>query len=365
MDKKKISIGLLITVICTTTFASNFRIDGTIPHKLHLPTQGTQATSLKTISLEHITLSKAAKTYLATHKQPIAGQLVNLSLAPSAALGMNEVPVLDQGQHGSCVTFAVTGAMDAVLGDNTHTQKSDDYYSELCSLELGQTLENASPVDEKGKHLYPSGWNGSLGVIVLQQIDTYGLVPISYQKTQGCAGVYSYDKDDGDDTGRPMTKKEFKAHSDKEPTFASYKIILASEDAYSDRSNMNDVLTKTKMALAAGHRVVFGTLIDISVGSLVAGALGSYQSTYDTWILTPDIATHAEKNQIEDGHEMIITGYDDNAVVEGPDAKHVGVLSLRNSWGKYAGDHGNYYMTYDYFLKLANEVEEILPVTKS
>ncbi len=31
-------------------------------------------------------------------------------------LGMNGVPVLNQGMHGTCVTFAVTAAVDAALG---------------------------------------------------------------------------------------------------------------------------------------------------------------------------------------------------------------------------------------------------------
>lgn len=40
-------------------------------------------------------------------------------------LGMNSVPVLDQGSYGTCVTFATTAAMDAVLG-------LGDYISQQC-----------------------------------------------------------------------------------------------------------------------------------------------------------------------------------------------------------------------------------------
>ena len=60
---------------------------------------------------------------------------------------------------------------------------------------------------------------------------------------------------------------------------------------------------------------------------------------------------------------MIITGYDDEAVVMGPKKeKHKGVLTLRNSWSEEAGDHGNYYMTYDHFKTLTLEASEITPV---
>ena len=69
-------------------------------------------------------------------------------LSSSIDLGMNNVPVLDQGSHGTCVTFATTAAVDAVLGKG-------DYVSQLCNLELGATLEQFG--------YYPSGWDGSFG----------------------------------------------------------------------------------------------------------------------------------------------------------------------------------------------------------
>ncbi len=40
-------------------------------------------------------------------------------------------------------------------------------------------------------------------------------------------------------------------------------------------------------------------------------------------------------------------------------AGNQGLLTLRNSWGEEVGDHGNYYMSYDYFLKLAVEEQVI------
>ena len=61
-------------------------------------------------------------------------------------LGMNNVPVLDQGSHGTCVTFAITAAIDAALSKG-------DYISQLCQLELGTYLE---PMGYS-----VSGWDGS------------------------------------------------------------------------------------------------------------------------------------------------------------------------------------------------------------
>ena len=48
-------------------------------------------------------------------------------------LGMNDVPVLDQGLYGTCVTFSSTAALNAILGEG-------DFISQQCSLELDYGL---------------------------------------------------------------------------------------------------------------------------------------------------------------------------------------------------------------------------------
>src|SRR4029077_16988364 len=88
---------------------------------------------------------------------------LSLSLPTNVNLGMNNVPVLDQGMHGTCVTFATMAALDAVYG-------KENYISQLCNLSLGSYLEKISAGS------YPSGWNGSLNKIVLEQIKTYGII---------------------------------------------------------------------------------------------------------------------------------------------------------------------------------------------
>ena len=57
---------------------------------------------------------------------------------------------------------------------------------------------------------------------------------------------------------------------------------------------------------------------------------------------------------------MIITGYDDDAIATDEKGQtYKGLLTLRNSWGKNAGDAGNFYMSYDYFKRLGVEVQRI------
>ena len=58
---------------------------------------------------------------------------------------------------------------------------------------------------------------------------------------------------------------------------------------------------------------------------------------------------------------MIITGYDNDAItVDDEGQKHQGLLTLRSSWGKDAGDQGNFYMSYDYFRVFVLEAQQII-----
>ena len=361
--KSVLSVLLLGFGISGSVLAADVSIKGTLPGVVQLRDVNAFGPVTKQIIFQRVILSPAAKQALAARLLTTKIAAMGLTAAPlpaQASLGMNNVPVLDQGYHGTCVTFAVTGAYDAAMGETIKTA-SDDHYSELCSLELGSTLEAQSPVDANGEHTYPSGWDGSWATIVLGQVKQHGLVTIEDQKTRGCSGVYEYPLHVENDHGRAMSIADYQGHSVKSDALPSYKVILNPDDAFSDGTNLATVLTQVKAAVAAGHRVVFGTLLDVDRGA--NGALGSYKASNDTWMLTPDIAKDAKAGSIEAGHEMIITGYDDEAVVMGPKKeKHKGVLTLRNSWSEEAGDHGNYYMTYDHFKTLTLEASEITPV---
>jgi hypothetical protein len=267
---------------------------------------------------------------------------------PAINLGMNNTPVLDQGQHGSCVTFAVTGAINAVIGKG-------NYVSQLCSLSLGSYLV-------KIRKIPYSGWNGSYGDLVLNQLYTYGAVPISRQiaAPYRCGGLKLYPLASSK-IGTPMTIAQYTALS---IPVSSY-LNPPADPWYND--NATTLLNNVKSQLRAGRRVTFGVLLDDTVGD--AGAVGVYNKKkrgYDSWILTPGIVTKAKKGIIDAGHEMIIIGYNDNAVVSNANAKlnKKGILILRNSWGPYAGDGGNYYMSYEYFKLLTMEAQAIIPRKK-
>lgn len=88
--------------------------------------------------------------------------------------------------------------------------------------------------------------------------------------------------------------------------------------------------------------------------------MGSKVKRFDTWVINAAILKKAKAGTLYSGHEIIIIGYDDTAVVRGSDGRiSKGMLILRNSWGPYAGDGGNYYMSYEYFKYLADEATAI------
>ncbi|TAL65316.1 MAG: hypothetical protein EPN84_01710, partial [Legionella sp.] len=294
-------------------------------------------------------LSNHAKSFLRHQLSQYPKNKVNTAnfsseLPNKVKLGMQLTPVLDQGYHGSCVTFAVTGALNATLG-------AGDYISQLCSLELGSYLA----IHDKVK---ASGWNGSWGSWVLQQIMDYGIISQNYQKLNGCAEVREYPLLDQFNEGKPMSSTDYLAHSIPISKLISWEALLKDEEAFSGKVNMDDIITRMKEELAKGNRLTIGMLLDVYVGD--AGAVGSNRTLNDTWMLTPQIMMDMINGDVQAGHELVVTGYDDLlTVTDNESTANRGVFTLRNSWSKLAGDQGDYYVTYDYVKFLALEVMAI------
>lgn len=335
-----ISLGVIGNVV-----AQDIRINGTVTHTIKEPVAHTREIKLLKIKLT----DKARKT-LATntrhalaHSHQFAASNTIGKFPSSVQLGMNNVPVLNQGQHGSCVTFAVTAAYDAII-------ESGDYISQLCLLQLGNYLE-------ANGYGY-SGWNGSLGRYVLSQIDSFGIVTKAQEASQGCGSLHQYPGNEPTPTSS-MSIKAYHQISEPMPQLqAVWSTILDLYQAF-DRYDTNKTLYEVKSSLAQGDRVTFGTLLlDFDLGTM--GAVGKKSEHYDSWVLTPEIARDIFLKQDFGGHEMVITGYDDQAVaIDDEGRTHRGLLTLRNSWGDDMGDKGDFYMSYDYFKLLVIEAQRI------
>lgn len=346
---------LLSVAVSGTVAAQDIKIVGTLPQNLTLSNSkniSAAAPKTKHISLLKIELSDNARLYLTENAKHALAHTKQFSidsgfqgsrLPEKVELGMSNVPVLDQGWHGTCVTFATTAAIDAAINKG-------DYISQLCQLQLGNYLE---------KNAYAiSGWDGSYARLVFSQTDTFGFVNKEQQKIHGCGGLTEYPLTDWEKPESFMTPEEF--HQIAEEVNAYNSPILDIFQSTFDRVDPNNTLHEVKISLKAGDRLTFGILLwDIDLG--MAGAIGSYKKTNDTWVLTDQIArdVHIRPN-VFGGHEMVITGYDDNAVaLDDEGGAHKGLLTLRNSWGNDVGNQGDFYISYDYFKMFVMEVQRI------
>lgn len=353
-----IHASILVLAIVGNAVANDITVTGSLQQKLKpanvtaVAQDGARDNSLqeKIIQLLKVELSENAKNRLAAQAQKTLAKTQQTSLATlntetvtlpnSTQLGMNNVPVLDQGIHGTCVTFAVTGVLDAALGKG-------DYISQTCNLQLGNYLE---------AHGYgSSGWDGSLASTVISQIEQFGVVNKDKERTVGCGGLKNYPAYSAYNPALYIEPEQYRSMSE---------LVFGARVNWVDiykQDNPELTLSEVKQALNAGDRLVFALLLPrTELG--IAGAVGKHKTLFfqDTWVLTAEVLQGL--NSIEAAHEMIITGYDDNAVAtDNKGKKHKGLLKLRNSWGSSAGDHGDFYISYDYFKLLAFDVQRISP----
>ncbi len=260
-------------------------------------------------------------------------------------LGMGNVPVLDQGPHGTCVTFAATGAIDALLEEG-------DYISQFCQLQLGSYLE---------KNGYTSsGWSGSFGNIVLNQMQSFGIITKDTQTNVGCGGYKEYPSWTSDIPNDSLSLVDYHDLSIPLSERIGWTNIIDYYSFFKQETTPEQTLNQVKNTLKSGDRMIFGALL-FRVDLGVAGAVGKHKVMNDTWVFTPEVKKAIEERDEQvGGHEMIITGYDDNAVAfDSTGQAHKGLLTLRNSWGEKYGNGGTFYMSYDYFKTLAVEVIRI------
>ncbi|KTD46772.1 cysteine protease [Legionella rubrilucens] len=348
---KKGMLWIISLFLSASVGAKPFEIVGQIPILIGDETEAGLQQS-RVVLVQNVQLSNEAQAVLGERVQEIINtvsdeeSLLPTGLPAKLDLGMNKTPVLNQGVHGTCVTFAVTAALDALLAKG-------DYISQLCSLELGTYLQNK-------KQIPYSGWDGSFGKIVLNQLEQYGIITTSHQRSKGCAGVKLYPADNEKNQGKAMSVSEYTANALTINDQMVWESLVDIDDVFTVNHNPAQVLLAVKKSLSEGHRLTFGVLLDVELNH--AGAMGKYAKPFDSWMLTPEIIRHAKQGRVNGGHEMIIIGYDDTALIR-DNVGHIskGMLILRNSWGSNSGNRGNYYMSYDYFKALSDEVQIIKP----
>lgn len=267
----------------------------------------------------------------------------------SIQLGMNEVPVLDQGEHGTCMTFAGTAALDAALGKG-------DYVSQLCQLDLNQYLHNNAFVKR--------GWDSGWGQDVFTHITMFGIVPKSVQTAGGCVGRIAYPLSGGD-IGDELSVFDF--HQISEPIQAygiSFDPLILKEQINSNVIDRDRILLQIKRILLQGERATCSVIL---MGQMRHddSPTGSHHVMNDAWVLLPHMQEELNLDEDVTGHAFVITGYDDDAIaIDGSGQFHRGLLTLRNSWGDRVGDQGDFYMSYSYFKAMVLEAHHIRHMTE-
>lgn len=341
-----------ILSISGTAFAADIDIIGTLqyPIKNNQSLHQTLSGPIKQITLLKLRLSDSVQNTMGKRIDELDTSSENFfsaqNLPNTVQLGMNNVPVLDQGNHGSCATFATTAVVDAALNKG-------DYISQLCLLQLGNYLQSNAYVT--------SGWDGSMSSTILSELMLFGVVSKAQQKAHGCGGITEYPSTASSSPTTEMSPADYHQISENIKSKVDWTSAINKYTA-----GANDNVKDIKTVLSEGDRLSFGViLVDLNLG--VVGAVGKNHAANDTWLLTPEIKKDLldyingnNPNFELGGHAMIITGYDDNAIaIDNKGRSHQGLFTLRNSWGKLAGDQGNYYMSYEYFQILTTAAQRI------
>ncbi|KAB8030861.1 C1 family peptidase [Fluviispira multicolorata] len=208
-------------------------------------------------------------------------------------LSMNQVPVLNQGADGTCVTFAVTAALDA-------KDKLGDYIDQQCALALARGLNM-------------NLWNGTFAKIVLNMIWKNG-----YIKKGSCFGsTYPNSR-------QVVNPQKYRDMSDKR----------YSENMtwyYEKRGNIEAL----KNAIDRGYRVLLG--IDIPQLNGFNVKINGKNYNGGLWACQQgNSRNYCSMSGI--GHEVLAYGYDDKQKL----------IKIRNSWGQRLGESGDFYMTYNF-----------------
>ncbi len=334
--------------LCLSLLASSLKAQPLVEFEgsvqKYLPNSQRHAIKLLKINFSPIAHEKILKRLDKLENKSIQAAQANKAFEGSSVdLGMNDVPVLNQGTHGSCVTFALTAALDAVIGKG-------DYVSQLCLLTLGQHLSMHS--------FAYSGWEGILPKELAARIQEHGIISKATQTAQGCGGLYKYPLfsfDPSNDMG--LEEYHSKAELiDDLSHFETTNLLDIYQFLLNENPKINS-LNEVKESLEDGDRLVMATVL---IADKNLSLWGKHHVENDTWVYLPEFKDGLEKYDNISAHELVITGYDDNAVAIDEDGvEHKGLLILRNSWGPNVGDHGNFYMAYDYFNAFAFDILRI------
>ena len=207
-------------------------------------------------------------------------------------------PVDNQGELGSCTGFSIKGARELML-----IRDGKSGYVPLSPLFLYYYERK-----KEGSLNEDAGSNITTGMEVLQKI---GIAP---------EALWSYDERNDNN---PATKEKFQLP----PSAEAYSAARAYRV---NEFRPLDTLRDIRYELSRRNPVVIGIEV--------------FEALYDTKNGRLPLPNLREESQ--GGHAVLVVGYDDTQKM----------LIIKNSWGDDWGDHGYFYLPYDYVkLGLASE----------
>jgi hypothetical protein len=275
-----------------------------------------QEANQKVISLLPVFKSKEKETSLSSEQPEVESVELDYSRGIDSKfaydLGMNRFPVLDQGAYGTCVTFSSVASIGAI--------RNNIKINPQCSLALSLTLGNnywygaftpsqiIEPMNKYGYILSPSCFGKRYPAP--EQI-----ISLSRYQSNSIKFNQRYDFFEGGDSLAYLTKKAIK--------------------------KKKRVLIGFNLAAEGSRTGVGGFNIKID-GSVFLGGLWACKQPY------------SEDNNCVNptgGHEVIVIGFDDSKRL----------FRIRNSWSGSYGYKGDWFMTYEYFDKMVDNITVINP----
>jgi hypothetical protein len=272
-------------------------------------------------------------------------------VSASQRSNMGSMQIFDQGDQSSCVTQAIAAVINVL-----HYNRSN-YVSTKCSLNLGNFLSKQDQSYFKnntnkhvrniyahnkaiGRDTYPSGWEGSYPFVVVSQIAAYGIIPKAREYMCG------------------LPKTDF-ISVEKSTILAQYPLdeinwsIICDNGIYNKSCEINSI-SAIKKKLDNKSLVVLGIIVtnqDLQYKYYEKDRLGIEPNV---WAYTKEVKNCLDKKiakckdePIRGGHAVVAYGYREN-----PRNPEQGIFYIHNSWGKFSGDDGDYYITYKYLTKM-------------